>query len=139
MLSRLQSDRLTNVLGRLHLANDAKEIVLRGLTIHKEIQHAGKETSRSQIHKIFHNAADSSLAIAASLSIPGSIGRRATRLYLDQLKGTQTELHARDLLQMGFKEGPEIGLALEALLKAKLDGAVQNRQQEEEFIRSLAN
>ena len=135
LLSQLQPDRLTNVLGRMHLANDAKEIILRGLTINKEIEQSGKETTRSQIYKIFHNAADASLAVAASLSSPGSICRRAARLYLDELKGVHTELHARDLLQMGFIEGPELGAALEALLNAKLDQKVRHRQDEEEFIR----
>ena len=135
LLSQLQPDRLTNVLGRMHLANDAKEIILRGLTINKEIEQSGKETKRSQIYKIFHNAADASLAVAASLSSPGSIVRRAAKLYLDELKGVRPELHARDLLQMGFVEGPELGAVLEALLNAKLDQKVRHRQEEEEFIR----
>ena len=135
LLARLSTDRLTNVLARLHLSNEAREIILRGLTMDKEIIQSGKHLPRSIIYKIFHNAADASIAIAATLSNPGSPGRRAAKLYLEELRDVHTELHGQHLLQMGFAEGPALGVALTALLDAKLDQLVKTRQQEEDFIR----
>ena len=137
LLSRLPLERLVRILGRLHLVNEDREMIIRGLSLDQEITQLKKNAKHSEIYRVFHNAADVSLAIAACLARPGSPGRRVIKLYLEELNGVHTELSGRDLLQMGFSEGPEIGKALEVLLNAKLDGIVRNRQEEEEFIKNM--
>jgi tRNA nucleotidyltransferase (CCA-adding enzyme) len=45
-------------------------------------------------------------------------------------------LEGRDLLDMGYKEGPLIGKMLHMLKMARLDGLVETREDEIEWIRS---
>jgi hypothetical protein len=85
---------------------------------------------------VLHNNNDISLAIAASLSAPGSPVRRSIKLYFEELKEIKTDLDGEDLLKSGFKEGRELGKALQALLNAKLDQIICNRQEELAFINS---
>ncbi len=136
LLSNLSSARLENVLARLHLASEARDSIARGLTIDEQLLRLGKNPKRSQIYSVLHPNNDISLAIAASLSAPGSPTRRAIKIYFEELKETKTDLHGEDLLKIGFKEGRELGKALHALLNARLDQVVHNRMEEMAFIQS---
>ena len=136
LLSSLSAARLENVLARLHLTAEARDSIARGLAIDEQILRLGKAPKRSQIYAVLHTNNDTSLAIAASLSAPGSPARRAIRLYFEDLKEIKTDLHGEDLLKIGFKEGRELGKALQALLHAKLDQIVHNSQEELAFVKS---
>jgi len=46
-------------------------------------------------------------------------------------------LGGKDLKKMGIPSGPEIGEILDALLKAKLDGGVRTRKDEEKLVNHL--
>jgi len=135
LLSSLPLERLVRILGRLHLANEDREMIIRGLTLDQQMIKLKRTTKNSEIYKIFKNTSDISLAIAATLSNPGSSGRRVIKLYWEELKNIQPELSGSDLLQMGLSEGPDIGRSLDDLLRAKLDGIVRNRKEEIDFIR----
>lgn len=134
LLSRLPHARLDNVLARLHLSADAREHIVRGLSIDEQLLRLGRNPKRSQIYSVLHSNHDVSLAIAASLSSPGSPVRRSIKLYLEELKKVKTDLAGQDLLKLGFKEGRELGKLLQSLLAAKLDQIVQNEQEELAFI-----
>jgi tRNA nucleotidyltransferase (CCA-adding enzyme) len=136
LLSNIPSARLENVLARLHLAAEARDSIARGLAIEEQLLRFGKNPKRSQIYAVLHNNNDISLAIAASLSAPGSPVRRSIKLYFEELKEIKTDLDGEDLLKSGFKEGRELGKALQALLNAKLDQIICNRQEELAFIES---
>jgi tRNA nucleotidyltransferase (CCA-adding enzyme) len=62
--------------------------------------------------------------------------RRRILLYLTRLRKTVPMLEGRDLLDMGYKEGPLIGKMLHMLKMARLDGLVETREDEIEWIRS---
>lgn len=135
LLSNLSSVRLENVLAHLHLASEARDSIARGLAIDEQLLRLGKNPKRSQIYAVLHMNNNISLAIAASLSAPGSPARRAIKLYFDELKEIKTDLDGEDLLKIGFKEGRELGKVLQSLLRAKLDQVVHNRQEELAFIK----
>jgi tRNA nucleotidyltransferase (CCA-adding enzyme) len=135
LLSNLSPVRLENVLARLHLTAEARAAIIRGLAINEELLRMGKNPKRSEIYKALHPNNEISLAIAASLSAPGSPVRRAVRLYFDELINVKTIFTGQDLLQMGFKEGRDLGHILQSLLDARLDQIVNNRQEELAFIK----
>jgi tRNA nucleotidyltransferase (CCA-adding enzyme) len=136
LLSNLSSARLENVLARLHLSADARDSIVRGLAIDEQLLRLGKSPKRSQIYAVLHNHHDISLAIAASLSAAGSPVRRAIRLYFEELKEIKTNLDGEELLKIGFKEGRQLGKALQALMCARLDQLVNTKQEELDFIKS---
>lgn len=130
LLSGLPEERLNAALDRLHLSNDHKTTIKRGLKIPSALMESGGELKRSEIYAMLNGMNDASLAIAASLAAPGSPTRRMIKLYLDQLAGVSVHLTGNDLIKMGFDEGPEIGKSLRYLLNARLDGLVTTKEEE---------
>jgi tRNA nucleotidyltransferase (CCA-adding enzyme) len=138
LLGRLTPERVQNVLTRLHLASEDKAIVTKGLGLIAALAGKGKNLKRSEIYELLHGMSDTSLAVAACQARPGSVVRRMIRIYFEELKHIHTLLSGRDLINMGFEEGPPIGKALEALLNAKLDGLVTTKKDELNFIAKQA-
>ena len=60
--------------------------------------------------------------------------RRRLLLYLGRLHKVESMLTGRDILDLGAKEGPEIGSMLETLRDARLDGAVETREDEINWV-----
>jgi tRNA nucleotidyltransferase (CCA-adding enzyme) len=137
LLARLSIDRLPEVLARLHLSNDDRSAILRGLEIYAALGNQRKEIKNSELYEILHDSPDESLAVAACLAPAGSYVRRMTKLYFDQLKTVCIEVSGKDLLNIGFSEGPRIGEVLKALLDAKLNGLVSTKKEEMEFVKNL--
>ncbi len=61
--------------------------------------------------------------------------RRRILLYLTRLQKVEPMLVGRDLLEMGYQEGPLIGSILSRLQMARLDGEVETREDEIEWVR----
>jgi tRNA nucleotidyltransferase (CCA-adding enzyme) len=55
-------------------------------------------------------------------------------LYLDKLRYVKLLLNGSDLLKMGIPSGPKVGQVLDTLLKAKLNGEVRTRKDEEKLV-----
>jgi len=60
--------------------------------------------------------------------------RRRILLYLTRLRKIEPMLEGRDLLDLGYKEGPRIGKILRILRMARLDGLVETREDEIEWV-----
>jgi len=60
--------------------------------------------------------------------------KKAISLYFTGLKRTKVSLSGKDLRRMGYKPGPVYAEILQSLLRAKLDGKLQNRQEEVEYV-----
>ncbi|MBI2846536.1 MAG: CCA tRNA nucleotidyltransferase [Chloroflexi bacterium] len=61
--------------------------------------------------------------------------REKLKLYLRKLRYVKSLLDGEDLKRMGISQGPEMGIVLHALHKARLDGFVKTRGDEESFVR----
>ena len=71
---------------------------------------------------------------AEVVALAGALGpREQAREWLTRLRHVRLEIGGRDLLDAGIPEGPAIGRALGAALRAKLDGVVSGREQELEY------
>ena len=58
-------------------------------------------------------------------------------LYLTHLRDVTVTLTGDDLIRMGIPPGPRYKKILTGLLDAKLDGAVKNREEEIEYVKSM--
>jgi tRNA nucleotidyltransferase (CCA-adding enzyme) len=56
--------------------------------------------------------------------------RRQIAFYLRDLRGTKLLIKGDDLLRMGLPPGPMVKEALDEVLRAQLDGAARNRQEQ---------
>lgn len=61
--------------------------------------------------------------------------RRRILLYLTRWHKVEPMLTGQDVLDMGFRPGPHIGLILKDLRDARLDGMIETRDEEIEWIR----
>jgi tRNA nucleotidyltransferase (CCA-adding enzyme) len=146
LLSGLESNRVPAVLDRLHLSNAQKDIIVKGLEIPSRypelfcaIDRSQYETpKRSEIFSVLSGKPDESLAIAASMAVPGASIRRLIKTYLGELESTRLEVSGNDLIQLGVKQGPRIGEILRKLFDAKLDGEVTTKESELELAKKLS-
>lgn len=77
------------------------------------------------------------VAVEANLlATKSAVVREHLQVYLSKLRYVKPLLDGLDLVVLGVPAGPEIGKALDTLRRAKLDGAVRTRSDEEEFIRN---
>ena len=60
--------------------------------------------------------------------------KKAISLYFTGLKSTKVSLSGKDLRRMGYIPGPIYSEILRALLRARLDKKLHNRQEEIEFV-----
>jgi tRNA nucleotidyltransferase (CCA-adding enzyme) len=139
LLSELDEHRIDAVMDRLHLTNDQKAIVRKGLAIPRQLPEIVETLNKqgvknSQIYYLLKGKPEESLAIAACLARPGAPLRRMIRLYLEHLEKVQIELSGADLVELGVSPGPEIGRALDGLLERRLDGIIKTRQDELNYV-----
>jgi tRNA nucleotidyltransferase (CCA-adding enzyme) len=137
LLSQLPLPRLKNVLDRLHLSNEQKSDILKGLSLPQQLDSIDREVRPSQIYALLHGHSDESLAIAACLAEAGSPLRRMIKLYLEELRNIHVTISGADLLRMGFPQGPNIGMVLGKLADAKLDGEIDGLNDEIAFVKNF--
>jgi len=63
--------------------------------------------------------------------------KRGISLYLSHLQDTRLSITGRNIAQLGIKPGPLYGKVMGQALWAKLDGLVQTREEEIEFVKGL--
>jgi tRNA nucleotidyltransferase (CCA-adding enzyme) len=92
----------------------------------------------SEIYQLLH--VYSAPAIQANaLASESLVASKHMNLYLSKLRYVKPLLNGEDLKKMGIAAGPKIGAILSALHKAKLDGKVHTRKDEEKLIHSWRN
>ncbi len=94
-----------------------------------------RSSRASTIHRLLRPIPEPALRILAVLE-PEPSARRI-RTYLERLARVKTELTGKDLRQMGVEPGPRYRRVLDQLLNARLDGRVQNRNDELSLCRRL--
>ncbi len=74
-------------------------------------------------------------AMAATIiATDSAIVRRKIKLFLDKLRYVKPSLGGEDLVKMGVKQGPHIKELLNLLLKARLEGQVNCKKEEEQMV-----
>ena len=77
------------------------------------------------------------LQVAALLSHDEASSGLALR-YLNEWRHVKPRLNGRDLARLGVLEGPRVGLLLERLRDARIEGEISTREEEEAFVRRVA-
>ena len=78
-------------------------------------------------------------ALTAATILAPQVQAGYIRRYLDSWWSVAPILRGSDLLQLGVPAGPDVGDALRALRKARLDGITQSRQDEEDLARQWSS
>lgn len=133
----LNADELREMLDRLEVMGSTRRNLFdeKLAAEEKRIQLEGKdEISGSEIYN-----AMMPLSLEGQLFILAKTKeekvRRAISHFFTRLKDLKTELTGKDLIRMGFMEGPIIGRILRELLEARLNGEILSRSDEENYVR----
>ena len=107
---------------------------------HKYMEYAVSLFKRYKDHKpSFIYGVCSNLSVESALALAAVMGESKQDIikdYLTEYKNVKIDLSGQDLIEAGIPNGPEIKKALDVLLKAKLDGIVNTKEDELLFIKN---
>jgi tRNA nucleotidyltransferase (CCA-adding enzyme) len=73
-------------------------------------------------------------ALAVALASTSPLAQERLLLYQNKWRSVKVQLSGDELQQMGVPPGRELGLILESLLEARLDGEVKTKEEEKELV-----
>ena len=74
---------------------------------------------------------------ACALVAAQETARANLTLFLEKLRGLKPKLGGRDLIEMGVPQGPAVGEMLKLLNRARLEGKLSGREEEEALVRRV--
>jgi tRNA nucleotidyltransferase (CCA-adding enzyme) len=96
---------------------------------------ANPKLNPSDIYQSLHNYTTTAIQVNALASeLP--IASQHLQLHLTKLRYVKPLLRGQDLKKLGIPSGPRTGEVLSALHKARLNGEVRTRKEEENFVRT---
>jgi len=90
--------------------------------------------SPSGIYRLLDGYTSSAL-VANSLATESPAASQNIHLYLTRLKDIKIELGGDELIRMGVDSGPDMKELMELLHKARLDGKISSKEDEEELVK----
>lgn len=107
------------------------------LALKAELKHLEEpELSPGRIYSCLHVHSQAAI-LTNLLAVDSKIVRRHIELYLSRLRHVRPSLNGNDLAKAGLASGPRISQMLELLREARLDGRVNNREEELELVKKL--
>ena len=124
-----------SVIERLNLHADWARLVRDVATVRTRLPELSEEkVIRSRVYQLLHglhlNAVESCVMATSDKTVAGWL-----QLFLDELRHVRPLLNGDDLMALGVKEGPEVGMLLTKLLDARLDGHVKSVEDEKAIVR----
>jgi len=139
LLMEAETQAVLAAISRLQLGQEEGRIVresLDGLGTVEQLLGGRQEKSNSEIYKTLENVSFTVILFWAVATDRWRVRRRLL-VYLMRLHRIQPMLTGRDLLDLGYRKGPLIGDILDGLKVARLEGAVETREEEVDWV--LAN
>lgn len=134
---RMQPQECEEFLSRLNFSSNVTRTVRDTVLLRQlsgELIKPGLKPGR--IYELLNEYSDTAITVGA-IATTSYVERRRLRLYLDRLRHVRVSLTGSDLLTLGVPPGPPVGATLRKLLKAKLDGKIKSRKDEEACVRRL--
>ena len=91
---------------------------------------AHQDLSASKIYELLQPLPVVGLLALLAANAGEALLRSRVLLYMEQLADVEIAIDGHDLLQLGFQSGPDMGRALKAVRRARLDGEVSSRDEE---------
>ncbi|AER66903.1 Polynucleotide adenylyltransferase region [Thermovirga lienii DSM 17291] len=136
LVSESHRDGMLSVLDRLHVSDKERAIVIESIDGMGSAEHilGGRgEKPNSRIYE-FLSKVHPAIALYWAAATNRWRVRRRILLYLTRLRKIEPMLIGRDILDLGYREGPMIGYILKGLRNARLDGLVETREEEIEWV-----
>ncbi len=124
-----------SVIERLNLHADWARLVRDVATVRTRLPELSDEkVTRSRVYQLLHGLHPNAVESCAMATNDAMVASWL-RLYLDELRHVRPLLNGDDLMALGVREGPEVGVLLAKLLDARLDGHVKSVEDEKAIVR----
>lgn len=125
------------VMARLKVRKATREDVFSTRTLLEELSSLPKEAKPSQVVSALRNYQSRVLLVAlAAIGLDSEVGLKIDS-YQRNWREVRTSLNGYDLLDMGLQAGPQIGILLDRLLAARLDGEIHDDEGEQKLLKLL--
>jgi tRNA nucleotidyltransferase (CCA-adding enzyme) len=132
LLAPLDAQGVAQIIKRLNLAPKTGEEILAARRQAQYIAHQaqrGKDFKPSEISALLKDLKLEGQLFIMAGSKQAAV-KRAVSGYLTSWSRIRTAVSGKDLLALGFKPGPAMGAVKKLILDARLDGLVDNAEQE---------
>ena len=126
-----------HLIRRLNMPTRLAQVLCDTLQLKSQLHLLDKSSiKKSEIYYLLHEY--DPLAIQANvMASESSTARSNLKLFLTRLRYVKTSLNGERLKRLGIPAGPELGKILQILHKAKLEGRIKTRAEEEKLALSL--
>ena len=133
----LGADENEQFLHRLNTSAKLSRALRDTLHLKSQLSFLDKSSLKpSEIYYLLHEYEPAAIHVNAIASESSTVHSHL-QLFLTKLRHVKTSLNGEDLKGLGISAGPELGKILQALHKAKLDGEVKTKADEEKLALSL--
>jgi tRNA nucleotidyltransferase (CCA-adding enzyme) len=131
----LTAEEAERLISRLNLSKPSAQTLRDSVAIKGKMRPlATPGISPSFIYSLLHGFSSPAM-VANSLATESPVASQNIHLFLNRLKDIKVSLTGDDLIRMGIAPGPQIKEILDLLHKARLNGKITTRQQEEEVVK----
>ncbi len=137
LIYRLTRNQNDEFLGRLNFSKTLAEAMRQTLVLKNKLNFLEERALKSSdVYQMLHQYPIPAVE-ANMLAAQSDIIKKRIRLYLTKLRNIKPILNGEYLKQIGVFSGPELGKMLNSLRKAKLDGEVRTKADEERLVLNL--
>jgi tRNA nucleotidyltransferase (CCA-adding enzyme) len=123
-------------ISRLNFPKNSAQAIRHTLQLKAQLHKlTNPQLKPSDIYQLLHSYTTTAIQ-ANALASESPITSRHLQLYLAKLRYVKPLLNGEDLKRMGIPAGPQIGEILSALHKARLNGEIRTRKEEEKSVHS---
>lgn len=137
LLEDLNESELKEFCQRYRFNKEERESILKGKNKAKELEEKLERSEflkPSSIYYLLQPLSQEILLFTVARAKEKGIEKRIFD-YLSKLKNIKIEVNGNDLRQMGYKPSPRFTQILEEIKKAKLDGEMETKEEELDYIK----
>ena len=138
LLSELKEEEAEAVAERLSPPPKIKDMIDRGISKAREVAKRLPSEDPVEIYNLLRKLRLETILLAMALS-KDRLKQKVISRYLTELRKIEPILKGEDLKKIGVKPGPVYSRILKELLEEKLRGHLKSREDEERFVRRIAN
>jgi len=136
LVYHLTSEETERLISRLRLSKSLAQTLRDSIAVKKKMRSlATPGVSPSVIYRLLDGYSSPAI-VANSLATESPVASQNIRLFLNKLKDIKVSLSGDDLIRMGIAPGPQIREILDLLHKARLNGKIATKQDEEEVVKN---
>jgi tRNA nucleotidyltransferase/poly(A) polymerase len=137
LFADLDSEEVSLAIKKLNLNSVETKILLSGNTILKNKERLLGMKTLFEVYEFFECHFTESILMALAVTNDETITYYIEK-YLNELQFETIHTTGRTLINKGFQPGPEFGYILRDILKEKINGKIQSKDDEEMFLSNLS-